>query len=364
MFGELPVKVKVVQSPFMKISNHVIDAKYPPYVIAEVSANHNGSLSRALDTISAAKECGADAVKIQTYTADTMTIDCDLPDFRIKGGLWDGYKLYDLYKWAQTPYEWHPALFEHAKKIGITLFSTPFDETAVDLLESLKTPAYKIASFELTDLPLIEYVAKTGKPMILSTGMATEQEIEEAVTSARKSGCDELVLLHCISSYPTPIDQAHLRQISALAEKFKVPIGLSDHTLGTTAAVAAVALGACVIEKHFTLSRADKGPDCEFSLEPQELKRLCEEVKNTWNALGCSEFQREKAEEGSMVFRRSLYFVKDLPKGHIIKEDDIRRIRPGMGLPAKEYKNLAGKKLSKNVLYGQPTSWDNFKGLY
>ena len=332
----------------------------PPFVIAEVSANHNGSLDRALATITAAKQCGADAVKIQTYTADTMTIDCDLPDFFIKGGLWDGYKLYDLYKEAQTPYEWHKPLFEHAKKEGITLFSTPFDESAVDLLESLDTPAYKIASFELTDLSLIEYVAKTGKPMILSTGMASEQEIHEAVTSARDAGCKEVILLHCISSYPTPMDQAHLRQIPALAERFKLPVGLSDHTLGTTASVASVALGACVIEKHFTLSRADKGPDCEFSLEPQELKRLCEEVKAAWAALGGAGFAREKAEEGSKVFRRSLYFVKDLPKGHIIKEGDIRRIRPGMGLPAKDYINLIGKKLKTDVSYGKPASWNNF----
>jgi len=332
-----------------------------PFVIAEVSANHNGSLERAQATITAAKHCGADAVKIQTYTADTMTIDCDLPDFVIKGGLWDGYKLYDLYKWAQTPYEWHKPLFEHAKKEGITLFSTPFDETAVDLLESLNTPAYKIASFELTDLPLIEYVAQKGKPMILSTGMASEQEIHEAVTSARDAGCKEVILLHCISSYPTPMDQAHLRQISGLAERFKLPVGLSDHTFGTTASVASVALGACVIEKHFTLSRTDKGPDSEFSLEPYELKRLCEDVKNTWSALGKFQFKRENAEESSKVFRRSLYFLKDLPAGHIIKDGDVKRIRPGMGLPPKEYSKIIGKKLSRAVLRGHPTSWSVFE---
>ena len=325
-----------------------------PFIIAELSANHNGSLDRALATITAARECGADAVKIQTYTADTMTIDCDLPDFVIKGGSWDGYKLYDLYKWAQTPYEWHKPLFEHAKKEGITLFSTPFDETAVDLLESLNTPAYKIASFELTDLPLIQYVAKTGKPMILSTGMASEQEIQEAVDTARYSGCKELILLHCISSYPTPIEQAHLRQMPALAAKFKVPVGLSDHTLGTVAAVAAVALGACVIEKHFTLSRADKGPDCEFSLEPQELKRLCEEVKAAWAALGSAGFGREKAEEGSKIFRRSIYFAKDLPAGHVIGPADIRRIRPGFGLPPKMYNKFVGAKLLREVKKGTP----------
>jgi len=344
----------------MNISGRTIGLTQPPFVIAELSANHNGSLERALATITAAKHCGADAVKIQTYTADTMTIDCDLLDFVIKGGLWDGYKLYDLYKWAQTPYEWHKPLFKHARKEGITLFSTPFDETAVDLLESLNTPAYKIASFELTDLPLIEYVARTGKPMILSTGMASEQEIQEAVDTARDSGCKELVLLHCISSYPTPIEQAHLRQISALAEKFKLPVGLSDHTLGTTASVAAVALGACVIEKHFTLSRADKGPDCEFSLEPQELKRLCEKVRASWLALGSSDFKREKSEESSKVFRRSLYFVKDLPAGHIVQAGDIRRIRPGLGMPPKHFQQLLGRRLKRAVLCGNSVSQDLF----
>jgi len=344
----------------MKIYRRSIGADHPPYVIAELSANHNGSLDRALETITAAKQCGADAVKIQTYTADTMTIDCDLPDFVIKGGLWDGYKLYDLYKWAQTPFEWHKPLFDHAKKVGITLFSTPFDETAVDLLESLNTPAYKIASFELTDIPLIEYVAKTGKPMILSTGIASEQEIQEAVTAARDSGCKELVLLHCISSYPTPMDQAHLRQIPALAERFKLPVGLSDHTLGTTASVASVALGASVIEKHFTLSRADKGPDCEFSLEPHELKRLCEEVRASWLALGSSDFKREKSEESSKVFRRSLYFVKNLPAGHIVQAGDIRRIRPGLGMPPKHFQQLLGRRLKRAVLCGNPVSHDLF----
>lgn len=347
--------------PKMNITGRSIGFNRHPYIIAELSANHNGSLERALATITAAKQCGADAVKIQTYTADTMTIDCDLPDFMIKGGLWDGYKLYDLYKWAQTPYEWHKPLFEHAKKEGITFFSTPFDETAVDLLESLDTPAYKIASFELADLPLIEYVAKTGKPMILSTGMATGEQIQEAVSTARDSGCKDLVLLHCISSYPVPIDQAHLLQIAVLAGRFKVPVGLSDHTLGTTAAVAAVALGACIIEKHFTLNRADKGPDCEFSLEPSEMERLCREAKEAWACLGEAGFNRKKVEEGSKVFRRSLYFVKDLPTGHIVKEEDVRRIRPGMGLPPREYQKLIGRKLRQPVSRGHPTSWDVFE---
>ena len=330
----------------------------PPVLVAEISANHNGSLKRALETITAAKECGADAVKIQTYTADTMTIDCDLPEFVIKGGLWDGYKLYDLYKRAQTPYEWHPALFEHAKKVGITLFSTPFDETAVDLLESLDTPAYKIASFELVDLPLIQYVARTGRPMILSTGMAEEKEIEEALTTARDEGCKQIILLHCISSYPTPIDQAHLYQISALAAKFKVPVGLSDHTLGKTVSVAAVALGACMVEKHFTLSRADKGPDCEFSIEPQELQKLCRKLNETWLALGKQNFCRPNVEKGSKVFRRSLHFMKNMPAGSVIQKDDIRRIRPGTGLHPKEMPKILGKTLKKPVQAGGAVSWD------
>jgi pseudaminic acid synthase len=344
--------VKKSKERAIRIGPLIIGPDRPPIVVAEISANHNGSLDRALKTITAAKRCGADAVKIQTYTADTMTIDCDLPDFMIKGGLWDGYKLYDLYKEAQTPYEWHKPIFEHAKKEGITIFSTPFDETAVDLLESLDAPAYKIASFELIDLPLIQYVAKTGKPMILSTGMATKEEIDEAVTTARDSGCKELVLLHCISSYPAPIDQAHLRQIPVLAKRFKVPVGLSDHTLGTTASVVATGLGACVIEKHFTLSRGDKGPDSEFSLEPEELRLLCHEVRKAWMALGKPRFRREPVEVKSKMFRRSLYVVKDMKKGEMLNSKNMRRIRPGYGLPPKMYYQLIGKKVNKNIKAG------------
>lgn len=345
----------------IKIDNRKIGPDHPPYIIAEISANHNGSIERALKTIDEAKRCGADAVKIQTYTADTMTIDCDLDDFMIKGGLWNGYKLYDLYKWAETPYEWHEELFLHAKKIGITIFSTPFDETAVDLLEKLNTPAYKIASFEIVDLPLIRYVAKTGKPMIMSTGMASEEEIDEAVITAREAGCKELVLLHCISSYPAPIDQANIKQIPNLANRFKVISGLSDHTLGTVVSVAAIAQGASLIEKHFTLSRNDKGPDSEFSLEPEELEKLCKDTKDAWISLGKFGFKRQKAEEGSKVFRRSLYFVKNLPIGHAIKADDIRRIRPGMGLAPKFYQKALGRKLSKKVIKGQAVSFEDFE---
>lgn len=334
------------------INGHRISCERPPYIIAEVSANHNGSLEKALATIDAAAECGVDAVKLQTYSPDTMTIDSDRDDFMIRGGLWDGYKLYDLYKWAQTPFDWHQAMFQHARSKGITVFSTPFDETAVDLLESLNTPAYKIASFELTDLPLIQYVARTGKPMIISTGMASEREIAEAVATARESGCHEIVLLHCISSYPAPVEQSNLRQIPELARRFGVDVGLSDHTLGTTAAVTAVALGACVIEKHFTLSRQDKGPDSEFSLEPDELRRLVEETKDAWLSLGKGGFERQPAETANRVFRRSLYFVRDLPAGHVIGPGDIRRIRPGYGLSPKLYDSLMGRRLVGDVCRG------------
>lgn len=343
------------------IDGREIGPNTPPYIIAELSANHNGSLERALETIDAAQRCGAAAIKLQTYTADTMTIDCDAPNFMIKGGLWDGYKLYDLYKWAQTPFEWHQTMFEHARKRGITMFSTPFDESAVDLLESLNTPAYKIASFEIVDIPLISYVARTGKPMIISTGMASEAEIEEAVAAARDAGCKDLVLLHCISSYPAPIDQANLRQIAELERRFGTIPGLSDHTLGTTASVAAVALGACVIEKHFTLSRADKGPDSEFSIESVELDRLCRDTRDAWSALGRVGYTRQQSEGGSKVFRRSIYFIRDLPAGSEVGPEDIRRIRPGMGLAPKHFGEIIGKRLKIAVKRGEATNWNLFE---
>lgn len=343
------------------INGRQIGPNRPPYIIAELSANHNGSLERALETIDAAHRCGADAIKLQTYTADTMTIDCEAPDFMVNGGLWDGYKLYDLYKWAQTPFDWHQAMFEHARKLGITVFSTPFDETAVDLLESLNVPAYKIASFEIVDLPLIQYVARTGKPMIMSTGMASEVEIEEAVSTARDAGCKDIILLHCISSYPAPIDQANLLQIPELGRRFSALVGLSDHTMGTTASIAAVALGACLIEKHFTLSRSDKGPDSEFSLEPAELDQLCRDSKSAWTALGRVGYERQLAEEGSKVFRRSLYFVKNLQAGNVIGPSDIRRIRPGMGLPPKYFDAVIGRVLTANVRRGDAVSFEYFK---
>lgn len=343
------------------IDGREIGPAHPPFVIAELSANHNGSIERAFATIDAAKQCGADAIKLQTYTADTLTIDCDAPDFMIRGGLWDGYKLYELYKWAETPFEWQRPLFEHARKREITVFSTPFDESAVDLLEDLGCPAYKIASFELVDLPLIRYAASTAKPMIMSTGLANETEIAEAVAAARDAGCRELALLHCISSYPAPIAQANLRQIPTLAERFSTIPGLSDHTMGTTAAIAAVALGACLIEKHFTLSRADKGPDSEFSLEPEDLRRLCSEARDAWLALGHVGFDRPTAEAGSDVFRRSIYFVRDLPAGAVIEPVDIRRIRPGKGLAPKHFDEIIGRRLKQAVSRGTATAWDLFE---
>ncbi|WP_443190915.1 pseudaminic acid synthase [Pseudomonas indica] len=341
-----------------EINGRKIGKGHPPYIIAELSANHNGSLERAFETIKAAHESGAHAIKIQTYTADTMTIDCDREDFMIHGGLWDGYKLYDLYKWAETPFEWHKAIFDYAANLGITIFSTPFDESAVDLLESLNTPAYKIASFEATDLPLIRYVASKGKPVIMSTGMCSESEISEAVATAREAGCENLVLLHCISSYPAPMDQANLLQMPRLTERFGTIPGLSDHTLGTTASVAAVVLGACVIEKHFTLSRNDKGPDSEFSIEPDELKRLCQDTFDAWSALGKPGFERQKAEEGNKHFRRSVYFVRDMKAGEIITPAHIRRIRPGFGLPPKYFDQLIGKRVKGDVDRGTATSWE------
>ncbi len=348
-----------MQNKSIIIDSKKIGVNYAPYIIAEISANHNGELGRALKTIEMAKSCGVDAVKIQTYTADTMTIDCDKEDFQIHGDLWDGYNLYRLYEWAQTPYEWHKPMFDHAKKIGITLFSTPFDETAVDLLEDLNAPAYKIASFEAVDLPLIEYVARTGKPMIISTGMANLEEITEAVDTARQGGCNDLILLHCISSYPAPIEQSNLRTIPDLARRFDVISGLSDHTLGTTASVASVVLDACVIEKHFTLNREDKGPDSEFSLEPIELEKLCIETKEAWFTLGSAGYERKPSEESNVKFRRSIYVVKDINDGELITEENIRRIRPGNGLLPKYYKGLLGRRVSCDLKRGTALEWEH-----
>ena len=342
----------------MEIDNRSISNNSPPYIIAELSANHNGSIVRAFESILAAKESGADAVKIQTFTADTITIKSDRKEFRIEGGLWDGSTLYDLYKEAETPYEWHKPLFDYAKKIGITIFSSPFDSTAVDLLEELNTPAYKIASPEIIDLPLIKYVAQTKKPMIISTGMANLDEISEAVEVARENGCQDLVLLHCISGYPAPFEQSNLRTIPDLAEKFNTLTGLSDHTMGTVVATTSVALGACVIEKHFTLSRDDKGPDSEFSLEPDELKRLCQDTKIAWESLGIAGYELKGSEENAQKHRRSLYAVRSIQQGENFTTKNVRSIRPGLGLPPKYLNKVLSSKSSVAIVCGTPISFN------
>lgn len=335
--------------PSISIAGRRIAADAPPYIIAELSANHNGKLETALKIIEEAKKAGADAVKLQTYTADTITLDCDSEDFQIHGGLWDGKNLYQLYKEAQMPWEWHATLFEHARKLGITIFSSPFDNTAVDLLESLNTPAYKIASFEAIDLPLIKYVASTGKPMIISTGMADAEEIQEAIEAAREGGCKELAILHCVSGYPAPAADYNLRTIPDMVNRFGLVTGLSDHTLDNTTAIASVVMGASIIEKHFTLDRSGGGPDDSFSLEPSELVALCQDSKTAWAALGHVDYGRKSSEQGNAKFRRSLYFVRDLNAGDIISADDIRSVRPGFGLAPKHFEEIIGRKAISNI---------------
>ena len=342
------------------INGRTIGADMPPYIIAELSGNHNGSIERAYQTIDMAKKMGADAIKLQTYTADTLTIDCDKDDFLIHGGLWEGYSLYELYQWAHTPFEWQRSLFDYAREVGITCFSTPFDTTAVDLLEDLGAPAYKVASFEAVDLALISYIARTSKPMIISTGMATYEEISEAVETAREGGCKDIILLHCVSGYPTPIDQSNLMTIPDLARHFGVIAGLSDHTLGITAPLVGIALGACVIEKHVTLNRMDKGPDSEFSLEPNELKQLCEESAHAWASLGKAGYGCRPVEQDSIKYRRSLYFVKDIEAGQVLTQEHIRIIRPGYGLPPKHYNDVIGKRVNRSAKYGEAVRWDHF----
>lgn len=322
-----------------------------PYIIAELSGNHQGSIENAKAIISAAAKNGADCVKLQTYTADTMTIKSNAPDFRIETGLWAGYNLWDLYDWAHTPYDWHAELFAYSRSQGIECISTPFDETAVDLLEKLDAPFYKIASFEITDLPLIARVAATGKPIIMSTGMSSLSEVAEAVTHANDSGCRELVLLHCISSYPTTIDQANLQNIDFLREKFGCEVGLSDHTLGNLVAVTAVARGVKIIEKHLTLERSAGGPDAAFSMEPGDLRALRTDVDLVCSALG-KKFKRSSSEIESKRFRRSLYVVQDVKKGDFVTEQNLRRIRPGFGLPPKFFEHVIGKHFAADIAAG------------
>lgn len=342
----------------IKIGKQAIGDGHRPYLVAELSANHGGSLTRALASIEAAKAAGADAVKLQTYTADTITIDHDGSEFKIIGGPWDGRRLYDLYEEAHTPWEWHKDLFKKAREIGITIFSSPFDNSAVDLLESLDAPAYKIASFELVDLDLIRRVAATKKPTIMSTGMATVGEIVEAVQAFRGAGGIDMVLLHCISGYPTPPEESNLRRISRLAAKFDCPIGLSDHTLGTEVAIASVALGACLIEKHFTLSRGDGGLDAAFSLEPHEFVELALKSQTAYLALGSGSEERSASEKGNIPFRRSIYVVKDIAAGEPLTRENIRVIRPGHGLPPKYLSEVLGRRAKRNIDRGTKLSFD------
>lgn len=345
----------------IQINGRDIGTDFPPYIIAELSANHNGSLDTALKIIEQAKLCGADAIKLQTYKADTITLDRRNEEFMIRGGLWDGQSLFELYEKAHMPWEWHKPLFEYARKLDITMFSSPFDHTAVDLLEDLNAPAYKIASFEAIDLPLIKYVAATGKPMIISTGMADETEISEAIQAAYDGGCKELVVLHCVSGYPAPAEDYNLLTLQDMAKRFDVPVGLSDHTLDNTTAIASVVLGACVIEKHFTLDRNGGGPDDSFSLEPAELTQLCTGSKTAWQALGKVDYGRKSSEQGNAQFRRSLYFVKNMKAGDVIDESCIRSVRPGYGLPPKFYDEILGKTLVQDVEKNTATRLDLFK---
>ncbi len=350
----------MTHAPEVTIAGRKIGADHPPYVICELSGNHNGSLERALRLIDAAAETGCDAIKLQTYTADTLTISCDRPEFRISGGLWDGWQLHDLYQEAHTPFEWHAAMFERAKSHGVTIFSSPFDETAADLLDDLGAPAFKIASFEAVDLPLIAYVARKGKPMIISTGLANLAEIEAAAATARENGCADLILLHCISSYPAPSDQSNLRTMPHLGAAFGTVCGLSDHTHGTATSVASIALGGSVIEKHFTLARADGGPDSAFSLEPDEFKRLCEDCANAWKSLGRVHYEEKGAEAGNIVFRRSLYVVADIKAGERLSRQNIRSIRPGYGMPPAALPKVLGQQATRDIARGEPLEWSMF----
>lgn len=342
----------------MQIAHQSIGQTQRPYVIAELSANHNGDLTRALAIMTAAKEAGASAVKLQTYRPDTITLKSDRPEFQIHGGLWDGHSLYDLYEWAHTPWEWHQALFAKGRELGLTVFSSPFDFSAVDLLESLECPAYKIASFELVDLPLIRHAAQTGKPLIMSTGMANEAEIAAAVEMALKNGNGQLALLHCVSGYPAPAAEYNLRAIPMMRQRFGVEVGLSDHTLGAATAIAATALGATVIEKHFTLARADGGPDCAFSMEPAELTELVTSVNTAHAALGVADYQLTPSEQDNRAFRRSLYLIKEIAAGERLTEAHIKSVRPALGLPPADYDRLLGKRVTRSMDANQPLNWE------
>lgn len=342
----------------MKVLDRELGEHTPPYIIAELSANHGGSLEQAKRSISAAAKSGVAAVKIQSYTPDTMTLNCDKADFVVKEGLWAGRTLFDLYAEAYTPFEWHAELFRHAAAEEITLFSTPFDESAVDLLESLHVPAYKIASFEVVDLPLIRYVASKNKPIFLSTGTASQSEVVEAVATIREHSDSDLLLFHTVSSYPARTRDANLRNITWLRDTFGAEVGLSDHTTSNVAALTAIGLGAVAIEKHFKLDGSDTGPDSSFSLTVEQLRHLVHDCEDAWAAKGVSGFNRAVSEEENLIFRRSLYFVRDLKRGEPISEGDVRRVRPGFGLPPKMIDWVVGRKVTVDVEVGDAVTYD------
>lgn len=343
----------------LKIGNRFIGDDEKVFVIAELSANHNQDFNVAVESIKAIKDCGADAVKLQTYTPDTITIDSDKEFFQIKQGtIWDGTTLYKLYQEAYTPWDWQPKLKQYAEELGLICFSSPFDSSAVDFLESLNVPAYKVASFEIVDLPLIEYIASKKKPIIISTGIATGDEIKEAVETCRKVGNDDIVLLKCTSEYPAPIEEANLSAINYLKEKYNVIVGLSDHTLGVDVAIASVALGAKVIEKHFIIDRNIGGPDSSFSLEPNEFKQMVESIRNVEKAIGKPNFELNEKIKRSRKFARSLFVVKDIEKGEILTSDNVRSIRPNYGLAPKYLKDVLGKKAKSKIEKGTPLTWD------
>jgi len=340
----------------IEISGQKIGSGHPPYIIAEMSANHNGSIEKAFEIIRQAAKAGANAVKLQTYTADTITLDCDTADFVIDDGLWAGQTLHELYSSAYTPWDWHEQLFDYAESLGIAIFSTPFDKSAVDLLEGLNAPAYKIASFEAIDLPLIKYVAATKKPMIISTGMADFDEISEAIEAAKAGGCEDLVVLLCVSGYPAPAENYNLRTLEDMRTRLDVSVGLSDHTLDNITSIASAALGACVIEKHLTLDRNGGGADDSFSLEPSGLADLCRDVRTAWDALGQVNYGLKSSESSNIKFRRSLYFVKDLAAGSVITADCVASIRPGYGLAPKYLEEVIGSTVFEDVVKGRRVS--------
>ena len=348
----------IVKKNNIILDGRKIGADQPPYVVAEMSGNHNGDIGRAFAILEAAKYAGADAVKMQTYTADTITINHDGPDFMIQGGLWDKYSLYNLYKEAHTPWDWHGPLFQKAHDIGITLFSAPFDESAVDFLEQFDSPAYKIASFEIVDLPLITKTAATGKPLIISTGMATFLEIEEAIKTARAAGAHDILVLHCVSGYPTPAKDCNLATIHDLSSNFNVFTGLSDHTLGIAVPIAAIGYGAIMVEKHITLCREDGGPDAAFSIEPDELKTLVDGIRTAWEAGGHPNYGVTGSERKNAMFRRSLYVVEDIQKGNCLTKANVRSIRPGHGLAPKYLPDVLGQKAQRDLKRGEALAWE------